>query len=235
MLTVETLFSKLARGMLKNTAAVENTNQGEIVPDYIDSMYYLLNEGLNELYTKRPLRKLRIKLDWVDDQNTYDLVDDGVGAYLSKFSEDPDFDESLFVKVLACSAQNPDAKPELEKLRFIPDTNTVGITTPVFNTLRVSDSFQETYPAGIIISYQAKHDVVDSVSDVIQLPPSLEYALQLYISSRYLGEMGSPDQAKRGDELKAAYMREVGEDTAQNLSSTSDVESDMRFTDRGFV
>jgi len=30
-------------------------------------------------------------------------------------------------------------------------------------------------------------------------------------------------------------MREMGEDTAQNMSSTSDVEHDVRFTDRGFV
>lgn len=235
MLTVETLFSKLARGMLKNTAAVENANQGEIVPDYVDTIYYLLNDGLNELFTKKPLRKLRVKLDWVSGKNVYVMQGSGVGSYLSVYPEDPAFDETVFGKFLGCTPQNPDSKPELKHVRFIPDTNSGGISTPVFDTLLITDDFQESYPEGIVVTYQAKHPAVDSLSDVIQVPPSLEYALQLYISSRYLSEMGSPDQAKRGDELKAAYMREMGEDTAQNMSSTSDVESDLRFTDRGFV
>jgi len=229
MLTVENLFSRLARGMLKNTSAVENSNQGDIVPDYVDSMYYLLNEGLTELFTKKPLRKMRVKLSWVDDKNLYPLEDDGVGSYLATLSEDPDFDQSLFIKVLSCVPQG------ISNVRIIPDTNNSGASTPEFNILRVSDTLKDTYPDGLTINYQAKHDPVDSVDDELHVPPTLEYALQLYICSRYLSEMGSSDQAKRGDELKALYMREMGEDAAQNMSSTSDVDYDLRFTDRGFV
>ena len=229
MLTVENLFSKLARGMLKNTAAVENTNQGEIVPEYLDSMYYLLNEALQELFTKKILRKLRVKLTWVEDQSLYIMEDDGVGTYLETFSEDPDFDGSLFVRVLSARAISDDT------VRILPDTNASGLSTPTFNTLLVSLTIREDYSDGLVITYQALHGSVDSVSDVLQIPPALEYALQLYIASRYLTEMGSSEQVKRGDELKAAYLREMGEDTTQNMSSTSDIEQDLRFTDRGFV
>ena len=229
MLTVENLFSRLARGMLKNTAAVENTNQGDIVPEYHDSIYYLLNEGLTELFTKKALRKLQVKLTWVDDQNVYVIGDDGVGIYLETFSEDADFDEDLLVKVLVCNPIGYD------QVRILPDTNGSGISTPVFNTLRISTELQEKYTDGIIVYYQALHGQITTLADVLNVPPSLEYALQLYVSSRYLSEMGSADQTKRGDELRALYMREMGEDTAQNMSSTSDVEYDLRFTDRGFV
>lgn len=229
MLTVENLFSRLARGMLKNTAAVENTNQGDIVPDYHDSIYYLLNEGLTELFTKKVLRKLRVKLTWVADKNVYVIEDDGVGVYLETFSEDADFDQTLFVRVLVC---NPIGN---NQVRILPDTNGSGISTPVYNTLRIFTELQEKYPDGINVQYQALHGQVTALADVLNVPPALEYALQLYVSSRYLSEMGSADQAKRGDELRALYMREMGEDTAQNMSSTSDVEFDMRFTDRGFV
>lgn len=229
MLTVENLFSRLARGMLKNTAAVENTNQGDIVPEYHDSIYYLLNEGLTELFTKKALRKLQVKLTWVDDQNVYVIGDDGVGIYLETFSEDADFDEDLLVKVLVCNPIGYD------QVRILPDTNGSGISTPVFNTLRISTELQEKYTDGIIVHYQALHGQITTLVDVLNVPPSLEYALQLYVSSRYLSEMGSADQTKRGDELRALYMREMGEDTAQNMSSTSDVEYDLRFTDRGFV
>lgn len=229
MLTVENLFSRLARGMLKNTAAVENTNHGDIVPEYRDSIYYLLNEGLTELFTKKILRKLRVKLTWVSNKNVYVLEDDGVGDYLEIFSEDADFDQTLLVRVLVCNPIGND------QIRIMPDTNDSGVTTPVFNTLRVLTELQELYPDGMNVHYQALHGQVAILADVLNIPPSLEYALQLYISSRYLSEMGSADQAKRGDELRALYMREMGEDTAQNMSSTSDVEYDLRFTDRGFV
>lgn len=229
MLTVENLFSRLARGMLKNTAAVENTNQGDIVPEYHDSIYYLLNEGLTELFTKKILRKLRVKLTWVSNKNVYVIENDGDGVYLETFTEDADFDQSLFVKVLSCSPIG------FDQVRILPDTNSSGISTPVFNTLRITSELQEKYTDGIVVHYQALHGQVSALSDVINVPPALEYALQLYVSSRYLSEMGSADQTKRGDELRALYMREMGEDTAQNMSSTSDVEYDLRFTDRGFV
>lgn len=229
MLTVENLFSRLARGMLKNTAAVENTNQGEIVPDYLDSMYYLLNEGLTELFTKKMLRKMRVKLNWIEGKTVYELTEDGMGNYLETFSEDNEFDQALFVKVLGCSFQNGD------DTRIVPDTNDNGLSMVEFNILRATSKLQEANPSGLVIYYQAKHDPMVSISDEIHIPPALEYALQLYVSSRYLSEMGSADQTKRGDELRALYMREMGEDTSQNMSSTSDVEYDKRFVDRGFV
>ena len=229
MLTVENLFSRLARGMLKNTAAVENTNQGDIVPEYHDSIFYLVNEGLTELFTKKILRKMRVKLTWVDGQNNYVLEDTGIGVYLETFSEEADFDQTLLVRVIACSPIG------FDQVRVMPDTNSSGISTPEYNTLRISSDLKETYPDGIVVHYQALHSLVSSVADEIKIPPALEYALQLYVASRYLSEMGSADQMKRGDEIKASYMREMGEDAAQNTSSTSDVEYDLRFTDRGFV
>lgn len=229
MLTVENLFSKLARGMLKNTAAVENTNQGDIVPEYHDSILDLTTQGLTELFTKKGLRRLRVQINWIAEKNMYVLEDAGVGSYLEIYNGDPDFDENLWVRALEC---RPVGFP---KIQIIPNTNQSGITTPVYNCLKISDELQEKYTSGLVVEYQALHDPIVALSDEIHLPPSLEYALQLYVSSRYLSEMGSADQTKRGDELRALYMREMGEDTAQNMSSTSVVEHDLRFTDRGFV
>lgn len=229
MLTVENLFSQLARGMLKNTSAVENTNLGEVIPEYQETMFYLLNEGLRELFTKKILRKLRVKLTWIEDQASYPLMDSGVGSYLETFESDPDFNEALVVKLLSIRTIAD------ETVRILADTNSTGISTPSYNILLVSKETRESYPDGIVVNYQANHDPISEITDVIHVPPGLEYALQLYVCSRYLSEMGGADHMKRGDELRALYMREMGEDTAQNMSSTSDIESDMRFTDRGFV
>lgn len=232
MITVEDLFSRLARGMLKNTSAVEDSKQGEIVPDYEDSVYYLLNEGLNEVFTKKLLMKRRIKVSWISGQSLYRMEDDAIGISLNQYDEDPDFNASLFVKFLNVAAILGDNQ---ENVRLTPDTGDNGVSTPSYNELRVSPKVRETYPLGLAVVYQARHPKVSEHADEIILPPALEYALQLYVASRYISEMGSADQAKRGDELRALYLREMGEDTAQNMSSTSDVEKDVRFTDRGFV
>lgn len=230
MLTVENLFSRLARGMLKNTSAVEESNLGEIVPTYHDTILMLANDGLRDIFSKKQLRRLRFRLKWVDGITTYAMEDAGVNTHIFKFPEDDDFDESLFVKFVTIT---PWVNPT--KMRIVPDTSANGLSTPSYNVIRATQVFQDTYPDGLAVVYQALHDQLTGLTSEIHLPPVLEYSLQLYVASRYLSEMGSSEQAKRGDELKASFMREMGEDAAQNSSSTSDVDYDNRFTDRGFV
>ena len=47
--------------------------------------------------------------------------------------------------------------------------------------------------------------------------------------------MNGQEHSGKGDSYFAAYLRHIKEDEDKNNSSTSEVDSDTRFTDRGFV
>ena len=74
MLTYIQFAERLARGQLKNTAAVENTNLGEICPDYVDTVLSLTNQGLVDISTRLPLIKRLVDLTFVAGQNVYALA-----------------------------------------------------------------------------------------------------------------------------------------------------------------
>lgn len=230
MITVETMFERLARGPLKNMSAVSDTNLGEITPEYQATMMMLLNEGLREISTKKLLVKERVKITWVDNQADYVLAETNVGDYLTE-QDDSTFSDDRFVRVLNIYTIDTD---DADSTRIVADSG-MGISTPRNNVLRVTSTFRELYTEGIRITYQARHVEVTELSDEIDIPKNLEYALQMFIASQYISGMSGPEHVKRGDELRAKFLQEMGEDEAKNLSATSDMESDTRFSDRGFV
>ena len=233
MVTFEDFMERLARGPLKNTAAVEKTNLGEIVPEYWDTIRALTNEGLREISTKKMVTTGRVRVTWVDSQSDYVLKEDNIGVYLSDYSEtgEQQFTDDLFVRVTNVWAIMDD---DVDDVRVVMDSGQ-GISTPSFNRLRISSDFRTFYEDGIRVQYQARHPVLTSVASEIDLPPNLEYALQLFVASQYISQMNGAEHTKRGEEYRAKYLSEMGEDEAKNLSSTSIIDADVRFQDRGFV
>ena len=122
----------------------------------------------------------------------------------------------------------------MDDVRVVMDSGQ-GISTSSFNRLRVTSEFRMFYENGIRVIYQARHPALTSISSEIDLPPNLEYALQLFVASQYISQMNGAEHTKRGEEYRAKYLSEMGEDEAKNLSTTSMIDADVRFQDRGFV
>ena len=225
MISFAQFCERLARGQLKNTAAVEKTNLGEIVPEYEDTILSLANQGLIELSTKFPLITRQIDLIFQPDTHLYPMDASGLGTYLDDSLTGETFEEDSFVKVLNIYDSKGDNHPH----------DTQGhIMTPTFNTLRFTKAKMEELGEKVRIRYQAKHPEI-SATDGINIPPNLEFALQLFVASLYLSHMNGPEHTAKGDSYFAAYLRHIGEDEARNLSSTSEIQEDTRFNDRGFV
>lgn len=225
MITYIEFMERLARGNLKNTSAVEATNLGEICPDYHATILNLTNQGLVELTTRLPLIRQLVDLTFVDDQFAYPLVN---GASYLDTTDLADFENDGFVKVLDIYDANGK--------RYQPNTGG-HIITPTFNTLRFTAAIMsEVTGIGpkVRIQYQAKHLPIAEDGE-IDLPPNLLAALQFFVASQYLSDMGGKEHMVRGDNYYAMFLRHVTEDVVLNTSGTSEVEEDMRFVDNGFV
>lgn len=231
MITFELFATRLANSQLKNTNAVEDGMLGMICPEQVELIVSLTNQGLVDLSTRFPIFKSQVDLTFVADQNIYAITEDQVGTYLTDSVEEPFLDDK-FVRIIDIF----DAVGDRHTL------NSSGhILTPSFNTLRFTDAkiteFTEIASpdaARVRLVYQAKHETIGQGQN-INLPPNLEPALQLFVSALYLSHMGGPEHSAKGDSYYAAYLRHVGEDEMKDLSSTSEVEENDKFTDRGFV
>jgi len=227
MVTYVQFAERLARGQLKNQSAVEDTNLGEICPDYAASILNLTNQGLVEISTRLPVVRKLVDLTFVDGQYLYPLVIGALATYLDHSETEPFLDDS-FVKVLDIYAA--------DGTRHQPNTGG-HIITPVYDTLRFTAAIMdETTGIGpkVRVQYQAKYVTILEDGE-INLPPNLITALQLWVAGRYFSDMGGKEHALVGDNYYAMFLRQVTEDEVRNTSGTSEVEADTRFYDSGFV
>ncbi len=234
MVTYVDFMERLARGQLKNTAAVEKTNLGEICPDYHDTILNLTNQGLVDITTRLVLVRRLVDLTFVTDQFLYPLV--VAASYLDTTGLSTFVDEA-FVKVLEVYKVDRELNIYNTDGRLYQPNTGGHIITPVYNSLRFTEAIMDPDTGigpKIRIQYQAKHDVI-TVGDDIDLPPNLIMALQLFVASQYISDIGGKENEKRGDNYYALYLRHVTEDEIRNTSGTSEVEEDARFFNSGFV
>ena len=214
---------KLAYGQLKNTAAVDDQDMGELNPGHEDQVLELTNQGLIDISTRMKLFESTYALSFVPGQNIYNLVE----------GTDPVF--VGYVRTLSVHGvyKDLDVIPENEKT-FIPKTNN-QITMPSPNTIRFTDAFMSDYTPAVDIKFQTTHPEI-GLTDEMNLPPHLYEALALYVSGLYLSHMGGEEHTAKGDSYYGLYLKMMGEDVLENRSQTSEVvDEDTRFQDRGFV
>lgn len=215
--------TKLALGQLKNTAAVDDQDLGELNPGHEDQILELTNQGLTDISTRLKLFENTYALSFVPGQNTYPLNE----------TFNPVFTD--FVRLLSVHGvyKGMDVIPENEK-SFIPKTNS-QITMPSPHSVRFTDKFMNEYGPAVDLKFQTCHPQIN-VSDAMELPYHLYEALALYVSGLYLSHMGGEEHTAKGDSYYGLYLRMMGEDVQENKSQTSEVvDEDSRFQDRGFV
>ena len=226
MISFAQFSGKLARAQLKNMSAVDDTNLGEIRPDYENTVLSLTNEALTILSTKFPLFKLQMDLTLNPAKQEYSFDTDT--AALTMVESSQTYDPKRFIKIL--NVYNSDGD------ELLTDVNG-HVTVPAYNRIRFTSAILlELIEVGpkVRIRFQARHSEI-TVTDQIILPPNLESALQLLVASMYISQMNGPKKKKKGDDYYAQYLRHIGEDELQNNSSTSEIETDNRFSNRGFV
>lgn len=214
---------RLARGQLKNTSAVSELDKNSIDDNSINTILDLTNQGLVDLSSRFPILTRQVDLIFQPNINIYLLNSSGLGSYLSD-TDTEDFEDN-FIKVL-------DIFDSEGKSHTFDSCG--HIMTPTYNTLRFSNSKIKELGEKVRIRYQAKHPMIDE-DDAIDIPPNLETALQLFVSSLFLSHMNSKEHTDKGDSYFAAYLRHIGEDEIHNNSSISEIDVDNRFSERGFV
>lgn len=223
MISFTQFSERLARAELKNTSAVEQTNLGEICPEYLPTILSLTNEGLKVLSAKFPLFKLQVDLTLDVAKQEYSF--DADTASLVMVDSGLTYDPERFLKILNVFDVNGD--------EVLTDVNG-HVTVPSYNRIRFTTAKLIELSPKVRVRYQAKHIEIGE-DDAIELPPNLETALQLLVASMYIGQMNGPEHTAKGDSYYAQYLRHIGEDEMKNNSSTSEIEIDNRFTNRGFV
>ena len=214
-MTVDQLFSKLARGQLKNVAATDDAAAGLILPEKENQILELANQGLTDIFTRKKLREGRGILTLAQGVNEYVLTD---------------VNYPRFVKVLEfVTGDERSHTPRTNKHIFQTDEQ----------TFQFSDKFIEHYLElgypSVEVRYQRLHDVV-ARDDTIMMPSHLEEALVLYIAGLYLSHMGGENHSKKGDSYYGLYLQMLTDDKLENRSGESEIlDDDTRFYDRGFV
>lgn len=223
MITFSMFCERLARSELKNMSAVDETNLGEIRPDYLDTVRILTNEALRTITTKLPVIKRDFSMTITEGQTVYTFEDDvGKTALNETYTLDPD----EFIKILGIY--------DSKNLNHLVNTNghirLVRYNRVVMTPAKVTELVPE-----VRVECQFRHEDLADESSIINIPPNLETALQLLVASLYIGQMNGPEHTAKGDGYYAAYLRHIGEDELKDTSSVSEIDEDTRFSDRGFV
>lgn len=221
-ITFSQFSTRLALGQLKNTTFVDDVVRGAIRAEYQNDVLEYTKQGLTDLCTRSPILTRQVDLTFVDGQTSYEVSAAGLSSFLSD-TDTETFDGFLSVMEIIDSAG----------CIHLPDTDG-HIMTPSYNTLRFSAAKMEDLGEKVRIRYKAEHPEITS-SSIIDIPPLLENALQLFVSSLALVHMGGEVHAREGEKYWGAYLRMLNVDTENNQSSTSELVMDSRFGDRGFV
>jgi|SRR6056297_1357431 len=214
---------KLAYSQLKNTAAVDDQDFGDINPGHEDQLLSLTNQGLIDISTRMKIFENTFALSFVNGQNIYPLTIDADSAFVN------------YVRLLSVHGVHKDMEiiPENEKT-FIPKTNS-QITMPSTHSVRFTDKFMAEYTPAVDLKFQERHPEI-TAEDAMQLPIHLYEALALYVSGLYLSHIGGEESTAKGDSYYGLYLKMMGDDVVENKSQTSEVvDEDTRFQDRGFV
>lgn len=225
IVTFDEFTMKLAHGQLKNTAAVDDQDTGEMNPAHQDQILSLTNQGLVDIFTKKKLLESRAVLSVTTGTNLYTL-NTGVGQ---------DYED--MIRVLQVEAVMTGQEViEANKKVFVPKSNK-HVTLPSDTVLRFSDAFLSTYGPEVDVLFQKKHPaLVLGSQENINIPAHMYEALVLYVAGLYLSHMGGEEHTAKGDSYYGLYLKMMGDDEINNSSGTSELlDEDTRFSDRGFV
>lgn len=230
------LFRRLSYGELSNLA-VSDSGSGTIKTEKHPQMIQYMNAGLLALYSRFVLSEKSLLIEQVENITNYHLKpeyarssnSDKPHKYIRDFPGSP-FQGDV-IKIL-------EVYDEFQvRLPLNDQDNPYSLFTPRPSTLQIPAP-----RAGrpLWITYQACHRVLtdsgdEAINQLIDLPFTLETALQNYVAYKTYSHMNGADNVVKGQEYLAAYEAICGEILDRDLVSQSFHTSHDKLDQRGFV
>lgn len=232
---VSDFFRQLSLGELSNLS-VADKGTGTIIPEEHAKLILYTNEGLLRLYTRFVIEKKSLILVQVGHITTYHLkrkYAEATGSnvpykYIKDLQAEP-FEEDV-IKILEVydSVGRPRPLNDIEDplSMFTPQYDQLQIPTPVAGQ-------------ALNIIYQSRHHKLKDTDNIlnqdIDLPFSLEGALQAYVSYKIFDHMNSQENKLVGQSHLANYESICVELQTEDLLNSSHNTSHQKLEIRGFV
>lgn len=237
MYYIEELFCRLAYGPLKHTSNVDEAVPGEIVEDQQSAITQFANECLTRLHSRFILRENTVIVEMQEGRTNYPLLKKyAVQSYDPAEVQDPfimdlsgePFDEDV-IKILSVWDSDGHRRPlnDADKAWsvFTPRPTVLQNTRPRRNE-------------ALSLVYQAKHPKIDcgeGGNGVIELPETLDAALDAYIAYKAFSVISSQEGSVKAAEMLQKYEDVCNEVIEHDLVNSSRTNTGNKFHDRGFV
>jgi len=237
MYYIEELFCRLAYGPLRHTSLVADDHPGEIVESEQSAVTQYCNEALTRLHSRFILRENSVIVEMQEGRTNYPLLkkyavqsydpNEVSEPFIMDLSGEP-FDEDV-IKILSVWDSDGDPRPLNDKDKWW------SLFTPRPTVLQ--NSRPRKYEA-LSVVYQAKHPAVDcgeGGNGVIELPDTLDAALDAYIAYKAFSTISSQEATVKAAEMLQKYEDVCNEVIEHDLVNSSRTSTGNKFNDRGFV
>jgi hypothetical protein len=228
------LFRRLSQGQLMNLA-ISNDGDGSIMENKHSQIIQYTNEALLRLFSRYTLKENHLIIELTQNRTSYPLKLKYAQSTGNPETFIKDFPGQLFeddvIQILEVDDESGFKYPLNDRERrdslFTPMPNTLQVPFPV-----------EGDALGIL--YRARHpllvpDGMNYINQEIELPFTLEGALQNYIGHLVYSHMNGQENIVKSQEYLAAYETDCAEIEARDLVSQSFHTSHTKLEQRGFV
>lgn len=235
-MNLQDFYKKLANGRLSNTAMVEGIDPVTIKAVHQPKVTDAINEGLIRLYTRFILNEKDVVIGLKDSITSYHLnslysesLAPQVGVVYPYIL---DGNSEVFIndviRIMAVYDNNG------VKLPLNNATESTSVFTPVFNTVRISAPITNQR---ITVVYQAKHATLVNTSPLqeIILPDTLYGALEAYVAYLLFADINSDDAKFKSDKQLMRYEEICGDVRLTDTVSSTTLQSNIKFMNRGWV
>lgn len=235
-MNLQDFYKKLANGRLSNTAMVEGIDPVTIKAVHQPKVTDAINEGLIRLYTRFILNEKDVVIGLKDSITSYHLnslysesLAPQVGVVYPYIL---DGDSEVFIndviRIMAVYDNNG------VKLPLNNATESTSVFTPVFDTVHISDPITNQR---ITVVYQAKHATLVNTSPLqeIILPDTLYGALEAYVAYLLFADINSDDAKFKSDKQLMRYEEICGDVRLTDAVSSTTLQSNIKFMNRGWV
>lgn len=235
MYPLEELFCRLANSVFRNTSLV-NDDSSDIEDDHKPFVVIAANEALTRLHTRFELRSSTVLVEMQEGRTNYPLLKKyAVQSYDPKETQCPyiiDFADNPFIEDVIKIMGVFDDKhvPMVLNDRNNPNS----LFTPKYNII------QNNSPKAwqvLCIEYQAKHPKLTTDEDgynEIDLPDTLDAALDNYIAYRYYTSLNTAENTAKAAEYLSFYESICNEVVEHSSAGQSGSASERNFYIRGW-
>lgn len=235
-MNLQEFCKRLANGRLSNTNLIEDNNGLTIKLSHRTKVVDAINEGLIRLYTRFILNQKDVVISLRDHITSYRL-----NSLYSETLYPQDGVEIPYILDLPGEVFVNDVL----KVLFVYDndgcelplndvTNCKSVFTPKYDVVQVPEPVTGKL---INVVYQSKH-ILLSVGDPLEeivLPEPLYGALEAYVAHLLFADINSDDAKVKSDKQLARFEQICAEVASTDIASSTTVQTNIKFQNRGWI